>query len=95
MDDVGNLRARAWIGDAVLGLYARKWILAQVDIKAENRAHEFIAMTANEFLACIGEPTKIEAAIGDLYESEGLDAAFKHIEETILPLYQKQRKNRR
>ncbi|WP_309399277.1 hypothetical protein [Cerasicoccus maritimus] len=94
-DDIADLRARAWVGDAVLALYARQWILAQVDIKPADRTEEFIRMTANDFLGCMGEPTKVEAGIGDVYQADGLDAAFAHIESTLLPLYLTQRKKRR
>ena len=48
-----------------------------------------------DFLGCVGEPTKVEAGIGDIYRAEGLQAAFAYIEETLLPLYLKQRNNRR
>ncbi|WP_309383476.1 hypothetical protein [Cerasicoccus frondis] len=94
-DDLADLRTRAWVGDAVLALFAREWILAQEDIKAANRTEEFIHMTANDFLGCVGEPTRVEAGIGDVYQAEGLQAAFAHIETTLLPLYLKQRKKRR
>jgi len=93
-NDIAELRARAWVGDAVLALFAREWILRQVDIKPTDRAEEFSRMTSNDFLACIGEPTAVEAAIGDVYQADGLPAAFTHIEETLLPLYLKQRRNR-
>ncbi|GHB89789.1 hypothetical protein [Cerasicoccus arenae] len=95
VDELADLRTRAWVGDAVLALYAREWILRQKDIKPEARAQEFIHMTANDFLACTGEPTRVEAGIGDVYESDGLAAAFAYIEETLLPLYLKQRRKRR
>ncbi|WP_269541973.1 hypothetical protein [Cerasicoccus fimbriatus] len=94
-DDIADLRARAWVGDAVLALYAREWILAREDIKPADRSEEFIRMTANDFLGCVGEPTKVEAGIGDIYRNEGLQAAFAYIEQTLLPLYLKQRNNRR
>lgn len=93
-NEIANLRARAWVGDAVLALFAREWILRQNDIPPERRAEEFTRMTSNDFLACTGEPTAIEAAIGDTYQAHGLAAAFAHIEATLLPLYRKQRKNR-
>lgn len=94
-DTLAELRERAWIGDAVLALYAREWLLAQEDIRAQARADEFIRMTANDFLSCIGEPTRVEATIGDIYRAEGLAAAFAHIEQTLMPVYLKQRNNRR
>jgi len=49
-------------------------------------------MTSNDFLATIGNPTKVEAAIGIVYENEGLKAAFDWIEHEILPSYLAQAK---
>jgi hypothetical protein len=84
-------RSLAWIGDAVLALCARKWILAQPGIKPKERAEAFIQMTSNKFLSAIGEPTAMEAEIGRIYESDGLEAAFTHIETIYVPLFEKQR----
>ena len=52
-----NKRTKAWIGDAVLALFAREWILKQTDISAKERAEVFIQITSNQFLASISEPT--------------------------------------
>jgi len=93
-NDLAARREQAWIGDAVLALFAREWLLANRHIKPDDRPGEFIALTSNEFLACIGEPTSVEATIGKTYQAGGLQAAFQFIEETLLPLYLKQRKNR-
>lgn len=83
-------RTQAWIGDAVLALYARKWILAETSIAPKERAEAFIRMTSNKFLSAIGEPTAMEAEIGVIYEADGLEAAFAHIEEKFVPLFKKQ-----
>ncbi|MEO0508359.1 MAG: ribonuclease III domain-containing protein [Verrucomicrobiota bacterium] len=83
-------RNQAWIGDAVLALYARKWILQQAAIGPKERAEVFIRMTSNKFLSAIGEPTAMEAEIGQVYENDGLEAAFTHIEEKFVPLFKKQ-----
>ena len=88
-------REKAWLGDAALALYARQWILAQRDIPAGERSDTFIRMTSNEFLASVGEPTQMEAEIGIIYEKEGLDAAFAYIESRFLPVFKKQRANKR
>ncbi len=88
-------RTKAWIGDAVLALYSREWILLQTDIPIEDRSDIFIHMTSNDFLACIGEPTQVEADIGIMYEKEGKDAAYQFIESKLLPVFKKQRANRR
>jgi dsRNA-specific ribonuclease len=87
-------RTEAWIGDAVLALYARQWILTQADIAPAQRAEAFTQLTSNQFLASLGEPTSVEASIGKIYQSEGLQAAFEWIEQNCIPLYLKQRRNR-
>ena len=87
-------RTEAWIGDAVLALFARQWILQQADITPAQRAEAFTQLTSNQFLASLGEPTSVEAAIGKIYQSEGLHAAFEWIDQNCVPLYLKQRKNR-
>lgn len=83
-------RTKAWIGDAVLALFAREWILHQKWIPPKERAERFIEMTSNKFLSAIGQPTAMEAEIGIIYETEGLEAAFEHIEATYVPLFEKQ-----
>lgn len=83
-------RDEAWIGDAVLALFAREWILKAPSIKSDERAEAFIQMTSNQFLSSVGEPTAMEAEIGRIYEAEGLEAAFTHIEATYVPLFKKQ-----
>lgn len=85
-------RTKAWIGDAVLALFAREWILKQTDIRAEKRSEIFIQMTSNKFLSSLGEPTAMEAEIGLVYESEGLQPAFDFIEKKFLPVFTVQRK---
>lgn len=84
-DPIKLEREQAWIGDAVLSLYARRWLLAQ----GRFDAPEFSEFTCNQSLSALGSPTTVEAKIGILYETEGLDAAFAWIEQNILPLHQK------
>jgi dsRNA-specific ribonuclease len=91
--DEKTKRELAWVGDAVLSLYARNWILEQKDISLDQRTAAFVAMTSNGFLSCFGEPTMVEAKIGTVYQKEGLKAAFEWIETTCLPTYRKQRLN--
>jgi len=81
----------AWIGDAVLALYARLKILredARVDGEKCKR------LTSNQFLGTLGEPTKVEARIGRVYAAEGLEAAFTWIDKHLLPLFERQEENR-
>ncbi len=91
--DIRELRDLAWIGDAVLALYARQWLLNQPDHPLFSRQELFIKLTANAFLQALGEPTRVEAAIGQVYNEKGLEPAFAHIEETIRPLFEKHLRN--
>jgi len=82
----------AWIGDTVLDLYARSWIL---ESKGTLCGQTLMRMTSNQFLACFGNPTSVEAKIGSVYQEEGLEPAFAWIETEIMPLFKKQERNRR
>ncbi len=93
MDDEQETKTKAWVGDAVLALFAREWILRQTDIPLGERATIFKAMTCNQFLSSFGRPTQVEADIGVVYESKGLQAAFEYMEERLLPVFKKQRRN--
>ena len=84
-------KEEAWIGDAVLGLFAREWILQN---QKKMNAEMFSRLTSNHFLNSLGNPTKVEAKIGRIFKQEGLKTASKYIEEEILPLFLKQEKKR-
>ena len=90
-DLVDRERRQAWIGDAVLSLFARQWILRE---KGRMDGEMLARMTSNQFLSQIGNPTGIEAGIGRRYEEEGLEAAFEDLEKTLVPLFQKQERKR-
>ena len=92
LDPVRLEREEAWIGDAVLCLFARQYILRTTGAMDPG---EFTALTCNSFLCAFGPPTRIESRIGQVYQTEGLEAAFQFIEREFLPLYLKQKKNRR
>ena len=81
----------AWIGDAVLCLYARRWVLLE---DGRIAAEKFTRMTSNRFLSAFGEATEVEAELGRVYQRDGLDAAFRWIEARLLPQFQKQEINR-
>ncbi len=81
----------AWVGDAVLALYVRRWILTQ---DGQVNGEKYERMTSNQFLNAFGEASAVEAELGRVYMTEGLDVAFKWIEERLLPLFQKQEVNR-
>ncbi len=85
-----TIRDRAWVGDAVLSLYARGWILSNLGEPGVQRGEVLTWFTSNQFLSVFGEPTKVEAKIGSVYEEQGLQAAFDFIEDRILPMFLKQ-----
>jgi hypothetical protein len=88
---VAQEREDAWIGDAVLGLYARRWIL---DRLGRMDAEMFTAMTSNHFLSTICNPTTLESRIGKRYNESGLEAAFAFIESEIIPRFIQQNRRR-
>ncbi len=81
----------AWIGDTILDLFARTWILRK---RGTVCGETLRRMTSNQFLACIGNPTAVEAKIGILYRDEGMERAFSWIEAELLPIFEKQERNR-
>ena len=83
---------QAWIGDAVLSLYARSKILR--DDGCQDSA-KLTRMTSNQFLGAFMDPAEAEAEIGRLFQSTGLDAAFAWIEQNLIPLFERQEENRR
>ncbi len=54
-------REEAWVGDAVLALYVREWILREHE---ELDGAKFVRFTSNDFLRALGNPTTVEAEIG-------------------------------
>ncbi|NDJ10906.1 MAG: hypothetical protein EBY17_06900 [Acidobacteriia bacterium] len=81
----------AWIGDAVLSLWARRYVLREVGVLDAPR---FERMTSNQFLVALGDPSEVEAQIGRTYEDSGLEAAFAWLDTHILPLHLKQEAKR-
>lgn len=87
-----RLRKEAWIGDAVLALYIRSWILESFhDINGDL----FIEFTSNDFLSRIGNATAVEAEIGRAYAEGGLDAGFAWIKDKLEPRIQERLKSLR
>ena len=84
-------REEAWVGDAVLALFVREWILR---VDGSLAGDKFTRFTSNDFLRAIGNPTRVEAEIGQIYKRDGLEAAFAHIEEQLLPVFVRQEKVR-
>lgn len=91
LDAVRLERELAWLGDAVLSLFARRFVLKKYGLMDHT---EFAALTSNAFLSAFGPPTAVESRIGVVYQEEGLEMAFQFIENEFLPLYEKQRRNR-
>jgi len=77
----------AWLGDAVLCLYARQRILREDGCIEAARCER---MTSNQFLSAVGEASEVEAELGRVFHNEGLDAAFAWIERTLMPVFEKQ-----
>lgn len=91
---IAREREDAWIGDAVLSLYARQWILENERSFKESREELFRSMTSNQFLSAVGNPTSVEATIGTRYQEQGYAEAVVWIETNLLPLFKKQLINR-
>lgn len=77
-----RLRIEAWVGDAILALYVREWILSE---EGQINGKLFIEFTSNDFLRRTGNPTGVEAQIGRIFKDEGLEAAYAWIEQTLRP----------
>lgn len=82
-DSMRQEQAEAWVGDAVLGLYVRELILRE-DSCLDGA--KFSRFTSNSLLSDIGNPTTVEAEIGRVYKTGGIQAGFDHIETKILPI---------
>jgi dsRNA-specific ribonuclease len=91
-DDLRNEREQAWVGDAVLALFARQFVLRE---RSAMDGEWFTRLTSNDFLSSFGNPTRVEASIGRLYQEGGLDAAFAWMDENLIPLFRKQIGNKR
>lgn len=82
----------AWVGDAVLALWARERVLRE---RGRLDTPEFLKLTSNEFLQSLGRPTRVEAEFGVVYRRDGLAAAFAYIEARVVPMHRRQEANRR
>ena len=80
-------REAAWIGDAVLALFARQFVLRE---RNAMDGEWFTRLTSNDFLSAFGNPTRVEASIGKLYKADGLEAAFAWMDAELVPLFRKQ-----
>ena len=60
-EEIDQEREEAWIGDAILALYMREWLLRE---KGRIDGEAFIRATSNDFLRVKRNPTAVEAEIG-------------------------------
>jgi 23S rRNA maturation mini-RNase III len=92
VDLIINERENAWVGDAVLALFARQFVLAERNCMD---GEWFTHLTSNGFLNSFGNPTAVEAKIGRIYLEEGLQAANDWMTNELLPLFRKQIANKK
>lgn len=85
-EEIKQERESAWVGDAVLALFAREWVLRE---RNNMDGEWFTRLTSNDFLSAFGNPTRVEASIGKVYREQGLAAAFNFIETEMVPLFRK------
>lgn len=86
-DELRQEREAAWVGDAVLALFARQFVLHE---RKAMDGEWFTRLTSNDFLSAFGNPTRVEASIGRLYQERGLEAAFGWMDTHLIPLFRKQ-----
>ncbi len=76
----------------MLALFARQFVLRE---RNSMDGEWFTRLTSNDFLSAFGNPTRVEASIGKLYQENGLEAAFAWMDENLVPLFRKQIANKR
>ena len=86
-EELRQEREEAWVGDAVLALFARQYVLRE---RNSMDGEWFTRLTSNDFLSAFGNPTRVEAAIGKRYLEGGLEAAFAWMHAELIPLFRKQ-----
>ncbi len=90
------LRDEAWLGDAVLTLFVRTWLMEVRSrmIGPRERAALFELFVSNQFLSSFGEPTRVEAKVGRLYREHGLEESFRYIENAFLEKFLRTARNK-
>lgn len=91
-EELRQEREAAWVGDAVLALFARQYVLRE---RNAMDGEWFTRLTSNDFLSAFGNPTRVEASIGKLYLSGGLEEAFAWMDTELIPVFRKQTANKR
>lgn len=89
-----HIQERSWVGDAVLALLAREWILKHGPRAFKERSDRYRNITSNQFLSALGHPDKVEAEIGTAYLENGLEGARAVFEQRLIPLFTKQENKR-
>ncbi|MBV9391861.1 MAG: hypothetical protein JOY96_08220 [Verrucomicrobia bacterium] len=91
-----SLRDEAWIGDAVLTLFVRSWLMKtrSKTIDPRERAALFELFVSNQFLSSFGEPTRVEAKVGRIYREHGLQESFRHLEGTFVDKFLRTARNK-
>ena len=87
---VGDQRQLAWLGDAVLALWAREWL------ERNGRGYEqdaFSRMTSNQFLNAFGQPDTVEAWIGSTFKEQGYEATRELLNTHLIPVFLRQEAN--
>ena len=92
VDEIRAERESAWIGDAVLALFARTWVLRE---RGKMDGDWFTCLTSNDFLSALGPPTEVAAKIGEIYKEGGLEAAFAWMDAELIPRLRKKMLKRR
>ena len=91
-EELRQEREEAWVGDAVLALFARQYVLRE---RNSMDGEWFTRLTSNDFLSAFGNPTRVEASIGKLYLAGGLTAAFAWMDAELIPVFRKQTLNKK
>lgn len=86
-EELRQERENAWVGDAVLALFARQYVLRE---RKAMDGEWFTRLTSNDFLSAFGNPTRVEASIGRLFLEGGLEAANAWMDAELVPLFRKQ-----
>jgi hypothetical protein len=84
--EMRQLKEEAWLGDAVLEVFMRSWVLEQ---RGRQDMVTKVNLTSNAFLSSLGNPMKMEAQIGRIYRDQCIEAAWTWIREHVLPVFQK------
>jgi len=84
--EIQQQREEAWLGDAVLALLVREWILSR---EGRMDARLFAELTSNHFLSRFGAPTAVEAEIGRVYQGGGMEAVRVWADRRLMPHFER------